>query len=169
MVTTDASGTWGCGAVTDTGQWFQVQWPESWAGVCIAAKEMVPVVVSAVVWCQEWAKCGVLVRSDNMAVVHCLTTGSARHPLLMHFLHWLHFATATHQIGIVARHVPGFKNTAADTLSRNLMRTFLNTTPQAQTQATQIPVPLLDMLLHQRPDWTSPDWMRMFLSSWDRH
>ena len=67
VVTSDASGTWGCGALTDTGQWFQVQWPESWAEINIAAKEMVPVVISVAIWGQVWAKHRVLVRSDNMA------------------------------------------------------------------------------------------------------
>ena len=26
-VTSDASGGWGCGAVTHSGEWFQFQWP----------------------------------------------------------------------------------------------------------------------------------------------
>ena len=121
VVTSDASGSWGCGAVTDSGQWFQVQWLESWGKITIAAKEMVPVVISIAIWEAQWTKCGVLVRSDNMAVVHCLTSGTARDPLLMHLLRCLHFATATHQIYIVARHVPGVLNTAADALSRNSM------------------------------------------------
>ena len=108
--------------MTDSGQWFQVQWPESWAEIAIAAKEMVPVVISAAIWGVQWAKCRVLVQSDNMAVVHSLTTGTARDPLLMHLLCCLHFVTASHQIHIVARHVPGVLNTAADALSRNSMR-----------------------------------------------
>ena len=54
VVTSDASGSWGCGALTDTGQWFQVQWPESWAEINIAAKEMVPVVISVAIWGQVW-------------------------------------------------------------------------------------------------------------------
>ena len=66
VVTSDASGSWGCGALTDTGQWFQVQWPESWAEINIAAKEMVPVVISVAIWGQVWAKHRVLVRSDSM-------------------------------------------------------------------------------------------------------
>ena len=95
--------------------------PESWGEITIAAKEMVPVVISIAIWGAQWTKCGVLVRSDNMAVVHCLTSGTARDPLLMHLLRCLHFASATHQIYIVARHVPGVLNTAADALSRNSM------------------------------------------------
>ena len=152
VVTSDASGSWGCGEVTDSGQWFQVQWPESWAEIAIAAKEMVPVVISAAIWGVQWAKCRVLVRSDNMAVVHCLTTGTARNPLLMHLLRCLHFVTASHQIDIVSRHVPGVLHTAADALSRNYMRLFFNATPQAQSEATRIPVTLLDMLLYQHLD-----------------
>ena len=76
----------------------------------------------------------------------------------------LHFVTATHQIGIEAKHEPGVHNTAADTLSRNMMQTFLDTTPQAQEEATWVSPPLLDMLLHQCPDWISPSWRKM-----DRH
>ena len=40
MVTSDASGTWGCGAVTHCGKYFQ---PDSWSEVNIAVKEMVHV------------------------------------------------------------------------------------------------------------------------------
>ena len=42
----DASGSWGCGAVTDTGTFFQVQWPDSWAQVDIAVKGMLLVVIA---------------------------------------------------------------------------------------------------------------------------
>ena len=47
-----------------------------------------------------------------MAVVHALTSGAAKDPLLMHLLRCLHFFTATYQISICARHVPGMLNTA---------------------------------------------------------
>ena len=42
----DASGGWGCGAFTSTEQWFQLQWPESWASVHITVKELAPIVVT---------------------------------------------------------------------------------------------------------------------------
>jgi len=168
VVTSDASGSWGCGALTDQGQWFQVQWPESWAEVNISAKEMVPVAISMAIWGRQWAECQILVRSDNMAVVQALTLGTARDPLLMHMLRCLHFFTATHQIGIVACHMPGIHNTAADALSRNMMKVFFDSTPQARHKADRVSPQLLNMLLLQRPDWTSPSWRSTFLSSWDR-
>ena len=168
-VTSDASGGWGCGAITNTGQWFQVQWPESWSEINIAVKEMVPVVISVAIWGREWAKSLLSVRTDNMAVVHALTAGTAKDPLLMHLLCCLHFFTATGQIGIRARHVPGVLNTAAYALSQNKMTVFFASIPQVHREVVRVPPPLLDMLLHQRPDWTLPAWRKMFLSSWDRH
>ena len=30
VVTSDASGNWGCRAYTSTGEWFMLQWPLSW-------------------------------------------------------------------------------------------------------------------------------------------
>ena len=94
MVTSDASGTWGCGAVSDSGEFFQVPWPESWVYVNIAVKEMVPIVIAVAIWGQKWAEHTLLVRSDNMSVVHALSAGSAKDSLLMHLIHCLHFFTA---------------------------------------------------------------------------
>lgn len=74
-------------------------------------------------WSSVWpsgGRSGQVTRSDNMAVVHALMAGMARDPLLMHLLRCLHFFTATHQLGIEARHVAGIHNTAADALSRLL-------------------------------------------------
>ena len=118
IITSDTSGSWGCGAFNDEGSWFQLQWPDSWAQCNIAVKEMVPVIVSVVIWGCRWPACTVLIRSDNMAVVSALASGSARDPLLMHLLRCLHFFTACFDIGLQARHIAGTLNTAADALSR---------------------------------------------------
>ncbi len=68
---TDASGSWGCGAVTDQ-LWFQCPWSPSWEGVNIATKEMVPIVLAVAVWGERWLNRHVLIRSDNWAVVEIL-------------------------------------------------------------------------------------------------
>ena len=72
MVTSDASGTWGCGAVSDSGEFFQVPWPESWVYVNIAVKEMVPIVIAVAIWGQKWAEHTLLVRSDNVCGAYTL-------------------------------------------------------------------------------------------------
>ena len=80
-------------------------------------------------------------RSDNRAVVHCHTTGTARDPLLM----CLHFVTASHQTGIVARHVAGIQ---VDKFLSNL-DDLSHHYQQVQPEATWIKANLLDMPLHQ--------------------
>ena len=167
-VTSDASGRWGCGAVSDAGEYFQVQWPESWAQVNIAVKEMVPVVIAVAIWGQKWSKCTVMVRSDNMSVVYALSSGTAKDPQLMHLLRCLHFFSARYQTAIRATHVAGILNTAADALSRNNLPLFFQCTPQAASVPCPVPSQLLDMLIHQCPDWTSANWRTMFVSTCSR-
>ena len=50
-VWSDASGSWGCGAVWGP-QWFQVQWSEwpGFASASIAAKKLLPIIVAAAIW-----------------------------------------------------------------------------------------------------------------------
>ena len=68
-VTSDASGSWGCGAYTQSGEWFQLEWPDEWLNINIAAKEMVPIAVAAALWGRSWRGQHILFRSDNEAVV----------------------------------------------------------------------------------------------------
>ena len=44
VVISDTSGNWGSGAFDTHGEWFQLQWPQSWATVHITAKELLPIV-----------------------------------------------------------------------------------------------------------------------------
>ena len=115
----DASGNWGCGAISKEGWWFQIEWPQSWSEHHIAAKEMVPVVGAVAIWGPQWRVKTVLVIPDNMAVVCAVSAGSAKDVLLMHLLRCLHFFTAHHQIVLRAEHLPGVLNSATDSLSRN--------------------------------------------------
>ena len=45
-VHSDTAVSFGCGAVTSSDRWLQVQWPDSWSEVSIAAKEMAPIVMA---------------------------------------------------------------------------------------------------------------------------
>ena len=83
----------------------------------IATKELVPVVMAITIWGVQWQASTVLIRSDNAAVIAALTSGSARDAMLMHLLRSLHFYLAHFDIHLVARHVAGRDNTAADALS----------------------------------------------------
>ena len=170
-VMSDTSGSWGCGAVSDSGAFFQVQWPEPWAQVNIVVKEMLPVVIAVVIWGCSWEKNMLLVRSDNMAVVCALLAGTAKDSQLMHLLRCLHFFMASYQlqIGICAKHIAGVANSAADALSCNNLTAFYLCTSQAAKEPSPVPPRLLDMLMWQCPDWTSASWREMFLTTLDRH
>ena len=89
LLRSDASRGWGCGAFWLT-LWFQVPWrdlplPEG----SIAAKELLPIVLAALVWGSAWQGSSVLCVCDNAAVVDVINHHSARDPLLCHLLRCL--------------------------------------------------------------------------------
>ena len=49
LIQADASGTWSCGAYFQ-GQWFQFKWDSQWQLCRIMAKELIPIVLSTVIW-----------------------------------------------------------------------------------------------------------------------
>ena len=118
VVTSDASN-WGCGAFISSGQWFQLQWPPVWARVHITFKELVPVVTAVALWGHLWRGSTVLCRSDNAAVVSIVNSGRSDKDLAMHLMRTLSFYTAWYELVVVAEHVAGKDNEAADAISRD--------------------------------------------------
>ena len=127
------------------------------------------IVIAIALWGSKWLSSTILVRSDNIAVVYAISSGSAKDSLLMHLLRCLHFFLAYYDIRLVGKHIAGMHNTAAKALSRDNLPLFLQYFPQANQVQTPVPPPLKDMLLLQRPDWLSPTWRTMFLSILNRH
>ena len=162
-VTSDASGSWGCGAYMGK-QWFQVMWPTEWQGHSIACKEMVPVMLAAAIWGANWSGRCVCFRSDNATVVSVLQTGKARDATLLQLLRCIHFYSATLQFSYTAVHIKGKLNTAADALSRNKLSQFFSLM-QADPSPTTIPPPVLALAFRGPPDWTAPQWRELFKNS----
>ena len=48
ILTSDASGSWECGAYTSTGKWFQLMLSDDWSGIHITVKELLPIVLYGV-------------------------------------------------------------------------------------------------------------------------
>ncbi len=162
-VFSDASGSFGCGAICgESSAWFQLSWPDAWAAVGIAAKELVPIVVAAALWGAQWAGRHICFHSDNDAVVSIIQRRSAKHLLITHLLRCLFFYASVHQFHFSALHIPGTENVLADAISRNnltLLSTFL-----PQVPPVVVPPGISQFLLHL-PDWGSPSWTEQFVLS----
>ena len=158
----DASGGFGCGAIWDS-HWLQyeTEWPPSFKTVAIAPKELVPIVMSCVVWGRAWKGQSVHVHSDNEAVVSVVNSGYSKDPLLMHLIRCLFFVLAAWDI---ASHIPGVLNVVADAISRNNLSLLFEKVPGASHSPTKIPQELAELLVISRPDWTAQSWRNLFMS-----
>ena len=155
ILTSDASGNWGCGAYTSTGEWFMLQWPHSWTGIHITVKELLPIVLAVALWGRRWFSDSVICRCDNAAVVAILKSGWGKNEWAMHLLRSLFFWLVRYQLTIVGEHIPGSCNGAADALSRNNISFFMSQVSHACQQPAEIHQELIELLLTGRPDWTS--------------
>ena len=154
---TDASGAWGCGGLWSP-HWFHFQWPPEWVPLHIAVKELLPIVVSAATWGCLWRGRSVLCFSDNMAVVYAVNKRSVKCPSLMHLLRALFFIEAHFSLLLKAEHIAGVANSAADHISRDNMREFFVSCPQADPLPSPLPEGLLPLLLNLQQGWPSPSW-----------
>ena len=121
-MTSDASGWWGCGAFWAT-YWFQLQWPELLHNYHITIEELIPIVIAAPVWSQQWTSYHVIVRCDNAEVVHILNWDYSRGWDVVHLVRCLHFIMARFDLQLSAEPIQSSLNTAADALSWILVPT----------------------------------------------
>ncbi len=161
MVTSDASGSWGCGAYTSSGEWFQFEWPKSWDHVHITVKELVPVLFSIATWGKMWSGQTVRCRCDNAAVVAIVNSGRTKMESARHLMRALFFITANYNITLSCSHIPGVDNGAADALSRDNVISFVQQVPEARSQPSILHQGLIQALIHQKPDWTTRDWFSL--------
>ena len=154
MITSDASGGWGCWAVYQN-LWIQLPWPHHWADVTIAPKELAPIILAVALWGPQWTGSKVCAQCDNMAVVYAVNKKSARDPTLSRLLRLLRLLCAIYDVTLVARHLPGVRNTSTDALSRNNLSMFLSLNPQASPMPTVIPSTLRTLLFNTQSSTNS--------------
>ena len=160
-LTSDASGSWGCGAYWNT-HWFQYQWSVHTLSYGITTKELLPIVFAAAIWGHAWTGKSILCHCDNEAVVTIINSGTSKEPEAMALLRCLFFIAARNNLLITAAHLPGSLNQVADALSRNNLPLFSTVYPQADPHPSVIPPALIDLLVLSKPDWTSQSWNKTF-------
>ena len=82
-VYSDTSGTWGCGAHSQS-KWFQVRWTPRLAPLSTAVKELIPVVISAATLGCNWGGQAVEFVVDNSAIVDAQNATFSSNCHLMH-------------------------------------------------------------------------------------
>lgn len=162
-VYTDASGSFGCGAIWGR-QWFQYRWSRAFREEEIAQQELLPIVLACMVWGRQWCGQAVLCHCDNIAVVQVVNSGYSTDSQLMRLIRCLFFICAHWQISVRAAHIPGEVNVVADAISRDNIPLLFRKVPDASPEPTPLPAALLELLVERQPDWLSPSWAQLFRS-----
>ena len=160
LVTSDASGSWGCGAWSGA-SWFQLEWPETAKEFHISFKELLAGLVCVAVWGPRWKGARVHWRCDNQPAVDAVCGRSCRDRPMMHLIRCLFFFEAWFDLELLATHLPGRENMLADDLSRNRVSAFLSKAPAVDQDPVPLPPDLPGLLLDLN-GWTSPSWTVRF-------
>ena len=101
-VWTDASGSFGCGAVNPTSwEWLQLPWSavhgvalHELRGDSITLKEVIPIVLACALWGRQWRGQSITIYCDNTEAVSVVNFGYSRAPRIMQLLRCLFFIRA---------------------------------------------------------------------------
>lgn len=141
---TDSAGSaeLGCGCYFQD-QWMFLQWPEQWAYNEILRDitflELVPIVLSLMVWGSLLHNKKLILFIDNIALVHILNKQSSRSERVMSLVRPLMLVALKYNIQFKANHIPGKLNQIADSISRKKWDTFRSLAPAADAQPRPIP------------------------------
>lgn len=126
----------------------------------IMPKELLLIVIVAVVWGKHW--CGLTVKAccDNMAVVVTIRSGSCKERHAMHLMRCLAFMEATVPFSMVAEHIRGEDNVVVDALSRDNIELTRSVMQESATKAEGTPRGLLELLMMTSCSWSEREWKR---------
>ena len=92
--------------------------PVNFNDYTIVHLEMINVLVALKLWAHLWADRRMKLYCDNQAVVHVLSTGNTRDPVLGACARNIWLLTAMYNVSIDFTHIAGVQNSVADLLSR---------------------------------------------------
>ena len=148
---TDSAGSaeLGCGCYFQ-GQWIFLPWPATWANQSILQDitflELVPIVLSFLVWGKNLQNKKILLHIDNMSLVHILNKQSSKSERVMSLVRPLMLVALGNNIQFKAQHIPGKNNVIADAISRTQWDLFRKLAPKADLNPQVIPRSFLTLL-----------------------
>lgn len=129
---TDASGV-GLGAVFGE-RWFSLPWPPAWLSFHINVRELFAIWAAVHTWGDRLRDTQIEIYTDSLSMTQVWITGSCKDKDVMHIIRALFFFTASRNINLLMRHIPGLTNTQADALSRLQVPMFRMLNPHAQSE-----------------------------------
>ena len=134
---TDASNT-GFGAVYGS-EWFSLAWSPSLSELHINAQELFAIVAAVYTWGEGWQNRQILFFTDNLVITQVWRTGTSSNPIIMKLVRNLFFFSATRNINILMKHIPGLSNCLADALSRLQVSKFRKLHKTASNIPARVP------------------------------
>ena len=134
---TDASDL-GLGCVFGN-KWTFAEWPETWKGTSINAREAFAIWAAVRVWGRGWRNGQVVIHTDSRVITDVWKTGTCKDRDVMRVIRPLFMYGAKINLSITLLHVPGILNTKADLLSRLKVQQFKRQFPRMDGHCTSIP------------------------------
>ena len=131
------------------GRWWAFPWPaalDETSAPSMTFLELIPLLVSCLVWGGAWRGKRVRVFSDNMGVVGCVGRGWSGDHRIMALVRHLLFSAACHGCVLSVAYVPTADNGPADSLSRGDMARFRRLRPDADAAPDAVPTGLAQYL-----------------------
>ena len=135
---TDASGTFGYGAVFKT-HWFYGPWQDHQLSNGITWKELFPIVLAIDTWGPLLQNKCITLHSDNYAVVYILNKQTTKNACVMHLVRRFVISCMKYNLLIKAVHVPGKFNQLPDALSRFQIAKSHSLAPWMDEKPTPVP------------------------------
>lgn len=147
---TDAAGSSGYGAFFN-GRWSAERWPDLWIQrgyhKNVTLLELFPVLVSLVIWGEEFRGKRLLLYSDNKGVVFAINCQSSKSDPVVTILRQIVLYCLKLNVWLKASYLEGEKNLIADSLSRLQIQRFRDLAPEADLYGTPCPQCLWDLLI----------------------
>ena len=118
-LTSDASGSWGCGGYLASGECLQLRYPEECKNTHIMVKELFPIIVGESILGRRWRGRYVGCRCDDITVVSIINSGSSRNDQAMQQMQSLFFFLASYKVTLKREHLLGVYNWEANAISRD--------------------------------------------------
>ena len=139
VLMTDASQSFGYGAVIGN-KWLCGAWPEEcWHSLNIAFLELYPIFAAVSVWKHVFIGKTVRVKTDNIAIVSVINKMYAKEPLINQLVKKLAMLCMSSDIYLLGHHIRGDLNIKADMLSRGHITEFTTRFPSMDLRPTALP------------------------------